>query len=184
MKTETYKKIILKGFISSELEFERALVIERKLRLLSAENIEFKEARKQLRTILKNYEKTNWNSELEISDDKIKENDNAEFIAEQERLFVVKRKEVIKEKLINYGLSQQDLGLILGHNKTYMSELMNGINPFSLKDLIIIHRIFKIKLELLIPTIIPEKERGRLKSSILKINKPKLKLTKKDLEFA
>ena len=65
-----------------------------------------------------------------------------------------------------------------------MSELMNGINPFSLKDLIIIHRIFKIKLELLIPTIIPEKERGRLKSSILKINKPKLKLTKKDLEFA
>lgn len=184
MKTETYTKIIQKGSISNELEFERALIIERKLRLLSAENTEYKEARKQLRTIIKDYEKNNWSSESEISDDKIKESDIAEFIAEQEHLFVINRKEVIKEKLINYGLSQQDLGLVLGHNKTYMSELMNGINPFSLKDLIIIHRIFKIKLESLIPTIIPEKERGRLKLSIKKINKPKLKLNKKDLEFA
>ena len=184
MKTETYTKIIQKGSISSELEFERALVIERKLRLLSAENIEFKEARKQLRTIIKAYEKKNWSSESEITDEKIKESDIAEFIAEQEQLFIMNRKEVIKEKLINYGLSQQDLGLVLGHNKTYISELMNGINPFSLKDLIIIHRIFKIKLESLIPTIIPEKERGRLKMSIKKINKPKLKFNKKDLEFA
>lgn len=94
--TETYKKIIQKGFISSELELERVLIIERKLRLLSSENIEFKEARKQLRIIIKKYENTNWNSESEISDYKIKENDHAEFIAEQERLFINKRKEIIK----------------------------------------------------------------------------------------
>lgn len=183
MKTETYKKIIQKGSISDELELEKALIIERKLRLLSPSNPEFKEVRSQLRQIIKNYEKKNWNSESEISDEKIKESDNAEYIAEQERKFILKRKEIIKGKLSDYGLNQQDLGSILGHNKTYMSELMNGINPFTLKDLIIIHRIFKIKLEHLIPTTIPQKERGRIRLSIQKMNKPKLKLDKKDIEF-
>lgn len=184
MKTDSYKKIIQKGFISDELELEKALIIERKLRLLSAENAEFKEARAELRQIIKDYEKKHWNTDSEISDEKIKESDNAEFIAEQERKFLLKRKEIIKEKLVDFGLTQQDLGALLGHNKTYMSELMNGINPFSLKDLIIIHRLFKIKLENLIPTTIPQKERGRIKLSIQKINKPKLKLNKKDIEFA
>jgi antitoxin component HigA of HigAB toxin-antitoxin module len=183
MKTETYKKIIQKGSISDELELERALIIERKLRLLSSENIEFKEARTKLRQLIKDYEKSNWSQESEIDDKKIRESDNAEFIAEQERLFILKRKEVIKEKLSKFSLTQQELGSILGHNKTYMSELINGINPFSLKDIIIIHRIFKIKLELLIPTIIPEKERGRIKLSVQKINKPALKLDKKDFAF-
>ncbi|RRJ87141.1 helix-turn-helix domain-containing protein [Flavobacterium macacae] len=184
MKIETYKKIIQKGSISDELEFEKALILERKLRLLSVDNPEYKEARLKLRQIIKEYEKSNWSSESEITDEKIKESDNAEFIAEQERIFILKRKEIIKEKLTDLGLNQQDLGSILGHNKTYISELMNGINPFTLKDLIIIHRLFKIKLEKLIPTTIPQKERGRIKMSILKINKPKLKLDKRDIEFA
>ena len=184
MKTETYKNIIQKGSISDELELEKALIIERKLRLLSASNPEFKEVRTQLRQIIKDYEKKNWSSESEISDEKIKESDNAEYLAEQERKFLLKRKEIIKEKLSSFGLNQQDLGSILGHTKTYMSELMNGINPFTLKDLIIIHRLFKIKLEYLIPTTIPQKERGRIRLSIQKMNKPKLKLDKRDIEFA
>lgn len=184
MKTETYKKIISKGFISDELELEKALIIDRKLRLLSKDNAELKEVRTQLRQIIKEYEKVNWSPDSEISDEKIKESDTAEYLAEQERLFVLKRKEIIKERLSSFNLNQQDLGSLLGHNKTYMSELMNGINPFTLKDLIIIHRLFKIKLEHLIPTTIPQKERGRIKLSIQKINKPKLKFDKKDLEFA
>jgi antitoxin component HigA of HigAB toxin-antitoxin module len=184
MKTETYKKIIQKGSISDELELEKALIVERKLRLLSVENPEFKEVRTKLRQIIKEYEKNNWSSDSEISDEKIIESDNAEFIAEQERMFILKRKETIKAKLSSFGLNQQDLGSILGHNKTYTSELMNGINPFALKDLIIIHRLFKIKLENLIPTTIPQKERGRIRLSIQKINKPKLKLDKRDIEFA
>jgi transcriptional regulator with XRE-family HTH domain len=184
MKIETYKKIIQIGSISDELEFEKALILERKLRLLSVDNPEYKEARVKLRQIIKEYEKNNWSSESEITDEKIKESDNAEFIAEQERVFILKRKQIIKEKLTELGLNQQDLGSILGHNKTYTSELMNGINPFTLKDLIIIHRLFKIKLENLIPTTIPQKERGRIRMSILKINKPKLKLDKKDLKFS
>ncbi len=183
MKLEIYTKIIRKGFIADELEFEKALILDRKLRLLSKDNAELKEVRKALRALIKDYEQKNWSSGAEISDEKIKESDIAEYIAEQERLFILKRKQIIKIKLQEFGINQQDLGLLLGHNKTYMSELMNGLNPFTLKDLIVVHRLFKIKLEDLIPTIIPEKERGRIKMSIQKMNKPKLKLGKKDLEF-
>ena len=184
MKAETYTKIIRKGSISNELELEKALIIERKLRLLVAENPEYKEIRIQLRSIIKDYEKKNWSADSVISSEKIIESDSAEFSAEIERQFLATRREIIKSKLVEFGLNQQDLGLILNHSKSYMSELINGINPFSIKDLIIIHKLFKIKLEELIPAIIPEKETGRIKTSILKINKPKLKLGKNDLVFA
>ncbi len=181
MKTQSYLKIIQKGFISNELELEKALIIERKLRLLAKENPELAESRMQLRTIIKEYEKANWSADSIISDKKIQESDAAELIAEQERKFLANRKEILKSKLTELGINQQDLGQILGHSKSYISELINGINPFNLKDLIIIHKLFGIKLEDLIPTIIPQKESEKIKSSILKINKPKLKLGKKDL---
>lgn len=184
MKTETYTKILKKGFISNKLELEKVLIIERKLRLLVSENPEYKEIRSQLRLIIKDYEKNNWSEDSFISDEKIKESDSAEFIANVERKFLTKRKEIIKSKLSEFGLNQQDLSLILNHNKSYVSELINGINPFAIKDLIIIHKLFKIKLEDLIPTTIPQKETGRIKTSILKINKPKLKLENYDLVFA
>ena len=183
MKTQSYLKIIQKGSISNELELEQALIIERKLRLLAKENPELAESRTQLRAIIKEYEKANWSSDSIISNKKIKESDVAELIAEEERKFLANRKEIIKAKLTELGINQQDLGLILGHSKSYISELINGINPFTLKDLIIIHKLFGIKLEDLIPTIIPQKESEKIKSSILKINKPKLKLGKEDLVF-
>lgn len=181
MKTQSYLKILQKGSISNELELEKALIIERKLRLLVKENPELAESRNKLREIIKEYEKSNWSADSIISDKKIKESDAAELIAEQERKFLVNRKEIIKAKLSELGINQQDLGLILGHSKSYISELINGINPFNLKDLIIIHKLFNIKLEDLIPTTIPQKESEKIKSSILKINKPKLKLGKEDL---
>lgn len=181
MKTQSYLKIIQKGFISSELELERALIVERKLRLMMNENPELRENRNQLRTIIKDYENKNWSKNAIITKEKINDSDLAEFTSEKERIFLAKRKEAIKSKLTELGITQQDLGLILGHNKTYISELMNGINPFTLKDLIIIHTLFNIKLENLIPTTIPQKESKRIKSSILKINKPQLKLDKEEL---
>jgi hypothetical protein len=55
-----------------------------------------------------------------------------------------------------------------------MSELMNGISPFSLRDLIIIHRIFNIKLEKLIPTTISASDSLKLKHSLAELNRPKL----------
>lgn len=181
MKTQSYLKILQKGSISNELELDKALIIERKLRLLAKENPELNESRTQLRAIIKDYEKLNWNLDSNISDKKIQESDVAEIIAEKERKFIAERKKILKAKLTELGINQQDLGLILGHNKSYTSELINGINPFNLKDLIVIHKLFGIKLEDLIPTNIPQKDSGRIKSSILKINKPKLKLAKEDL---
>jgi antitoxin component HigA of HigAB toxin-antitoxin module len=178
MKTQSYLKILQKGSISSELELEKALIIERKLRLMMKENPELSESRNQLRTIIKEYEKLNWSRNAIISDEKIEESDSAEFIAEKERQFLANRKEIIKSKLTELGINQQDLGMILGHSKSYISELINGVNPFNLKDLIIIHNLFNIKLEILISTTIPQKESRRIKTSILKINKPKLKLDK------
>ena len=181
MKTQSYQKIIQKGSISNELELEQALIIDRKLRLLAKENPELVESRNQLRALIKEYEKTNWSADSTILDKQIKESDLAELIAEQERKFLANRKKIIKAKLTELGINQQDLGLILGHSKSYISELINGISPFNLKDLIIIHKLFHLKLEDLIPTTIPQKESEKIKSSILKLNKPKLKLGKEDL---
>jgi len=178
------RNILKKGILSDELELERALILDRKLRLMVKEHPELSESRKQLRSIIKAYESLNWSNDSIITDKRIKESDSAEFIAEQERVFLEKRKEAIKLQLEKFDLTQQDLGKILGHGKSYMSELMNGISPFSNKDLIIIHRLFHIELEYLIPTFITQKEKERLKESLKKINKPDLRLGKDDLMFA
>lgn len=176
------KQLLKKGKIEDELGLERAMILDRKLRLLAKEDASYSEDRKSLRAIIKTYEKENWNRNSIITDDKIKESDTAELIAEQERQFIERRKEIIKEKLAKYGLSQQDLGTLLGHGKSYMSELINGITPLSNRDIIILHRLFRIKLDYLIPTIITQKDRVKIKASLVKINKPNIKLTKKDLE--
>lgn len=181
MKKQSYLKILQKGSISNELELEKALIIERKLRLMVKENPGLSVSRNQLRTIIKDYENLNWSKNSIISDEKIKESELAELIAEKERKFLTTRKETIKSKLVELGINQQDLGIILGHSKSYISELINGINPFNLKDLIIIHNLFHIKLECLIPTTISQNESKRIESSILMINKPKFKLAKEEL---
>lgn len=182
MKVETDLKSILKaGKLTNELDLERALILDRKLRLLAKDHPEISDSRKKLRSIIEVYESGNWSKESKIDDSKIKESNLAEFIAEQERIFIEKRKNAIKEKLKDLKLTQQDLGTILGHGKTYMSELMNGVSAFGIRDLIIIHRIFEIKLEKLIPTILSQRDRIRLKSSLLELNRPQLKLDKEDL---
>ena len=76
------------------------------------------------------------------------------------------------------------MGKILGHSKSYTSELVNGINPFSLKDLVIIHRLFHIKLEVLIPTILSQNDMKKIQSSIRKLNRNELKLGKHNMELA
>lgn len=185
MKEQTdLRNILKKGVLSDELDLERALILDRKLRLIVKEHPELIEDRNQLRLIIKAYEKLNWATNITITDDKVKESDDAEFIAEQERVFLEIRKETIKKQLTKYKLTQQDLGKILGHGKSYMSELMNGISPFSNRDLIIMHRLFHIKLDYLIPTIISQKDRIKLKESLTQLNKKGLKLTKEDLVFA
>lgn len=146
MKEQADLKSILKaGKITNECDLETASILDNKLCLLVKDNPELLESRKRLRSIIKQYEKTNWSKESAIDELKIKESDIAEFIAVQERIFLEKRKNIIREKLDKLKITQQDLGKILGHGKTYMSELMNGVSPFSMRDLIILHRLFGIK---------------------------------------
>jgi transcriptional regulator with XRE-family HTH domain len=182
MKTQFDIEEILKlGEIQNALDFERALIADRKLRVLSKENPKYKTLRRKLRDLIEDYESKNWSSVSRITDKKLKESDLAEAIAEKERQFIENRKELIKSKLKRLNLTQQDFGKILGHkSKSYMSELMNGINPFSLRDLIIINRLLKIDLTDLVPTFLPQTDRIKIKSSIEKLENPKLQLSQDD----
>lgn len=171
------KKLLKKGILSSELDFQRASIIDRQLRLLVKEFPELTQDRKQLRALLKAYEDTHW-VEDEITDKKVQDSDLAVHFAEQERVFIEKRKNIIKLKLKEKRLTQKELGAILGHSSaTYMSELINGVNPFTLNDLIVIHHLLNIELENLVPTILTRQVRNRVLQTITKLNNPQLKLS-------
>jgi hypothetical protein len=178
MRTQFDIDTLLKsGGISNELDYERALIFDRKLRLLAQDNPRINKKRKKLRILIEEYEEVNWSSSSQISQKKLEENELAEAVAERERKFIQRRKQLIRHELKSLDLKQQDLGLILGHSsKSYMSELMNGIYPFSLKDLIVINRILKIELTDLIPTFLSHKEQIKIQDSIQKLDNPKLKL--------
>lgn len=148
------KKILKKGVLDSELDFQRASIIDRQLRLLVKEHPELSGARKELRTILKEYEDRNW-SELPIPEGKIIESDLAEAIAEREREFLQARKKTIKAKLKEFGMTQRQLGSILGHNsESYMSELISGVTPLTVNDLVLIHKVLDIPLSALVPAVV------------------------------
>ena len=78
-------------------------------------------------------------------------------------------------------MTQQELGLLLGHPKSYMSELINGVSQFTMKDLVIIHRIFGIGLNTLIPTYLQPATTRRVKGSMKKLNNPKPMLRNREL---
>jgi transcriptional regulator with XRE-family HTH domain len=186
MKTQfDISELIENGKIQNELDFERALIADRKLRVLSKENSKFKSLRKQLRDLIEQYENQNWSTESNISDKKLRESEIAELIAEKERLFIQRRKELIRKKFKNLNLTQQDFGKILGHqSKSYISELITGVSPFSLKDLIVINRLLKINLSDLVPTFLAQSDRIKIRTTIKKLDNPKLKLSKEDLATA
>lgn len=183
MKTHfDIEKIVEKGIITNELDYERALISDRKLRLLAKEDIHFKNLRSKLRDIIEKYENSEWSNIDKIDDNKLLESDKAERIAELERLFLENRKQAIRKKLKEFELTQENLALILGHkSKTHMSELMNGIKPFTLKDLIIINRLLKIEIAVLIPVFLSKEDQIKVKEAVKKLDKPKIKLTSNDL---
>ncbi len=167
--------------LENEYDLEKASLLERKLRLMIDENPDLKPIRKKLRDLIKEYEDREWSDFDTISDSQVKDSDKAEEIVNYEQKFINKRKNAIRKKLKEYDMTQQDLGVILGHPKSYMSELINGLSQFTLKDLVIIHRILRINLDILIPTFLQSETRDKLKDSIEKLNKPKLKLRKTEL---
>lgn len=171
------EQLVRDGRIDSETDYQRALIADRKLRLLAKDSVHFKTLRNKLRAIIVDYEQHNWNSVADITPGQIAESDSAEKFAEAESEFIEKRKEIIKKKLSLFGITQQDLGRILGHkSKTYMSELMNGISPFSQRDLIVVNRLLKIDFDKLIPAFLSKDELAVLKHSLGETNNPKLKL--------
>lgn len=167
--------------LENEYDLEKASLLERKLRLMIKENPDLMPIRKKLRELIAEYEEREWSEVDKISDSKIEESDQAEEIVNFEQKFIQKRKEAIRKKLKEYDMTQQDLGIILGHPKSYTSELINGISQFTLKDLVIIHRIFGISLNILIPTFLQSETRNKVRESLIKLNKPKLRLGKKEL---
>lgn len=183
MKTHfDIEKLVENGSITNELDYERALIADRKLRLLSKENSHFKTLRQKLRDLIELYENSEWNNVESVSNEKILESDKSERIAEAERLFIDKRKQEIRKRLKELGLSQENLALLLGHrSKTHMSELINGIKPFTLKDLIIINRLLKVEITKLVPVYLSKEDQIKIKEAIRQLDKPKIKLTSDDL---
>ncbi len=179
MKTHfDIEKIVEKGIITNELDYDRALIADRKLRLLAKESLHFKNLRTKLRDIIESYEISEWNDIDKIDDNKLSESAKTEHIAELERLFIENRKQAIRKKLKELDLTQENLALILGHkSKSHMSELVNGIKPFTLKDLIIINRLLKININVLIPVFLSKEDQIKIKEVVVKLNKPKVRLT-------
>ncbi len=167
--------------LENEYDLQKASLFERKLRLLINENPDLKPIRDKLRDLIKSYEDKEWSDFNNISDLKVLESDKAEEIINSEQRFIKKRKEAIKKKLKDFDMTQQDLGVILEHPKSYMSELMNGVSQFTLKDLVIVHRVLSINLNILIPTYLQSETTDKVNKSIKKLNKPKLGLSKTEI---
>ncbi len=168
--------------LNSEYEFEKATSIYGKLNWMGEDDSSLIPIRQHLMTLIEKYENTHWNNESAITDEQIKENDIAEKIVSAEILFVQKRKELIKKKLKENAISQKDLGRILGHRPNYMSELINGVRPFSRDDIVVIHRLFEIEFQEIIPPFLKKEVTNHIKTTLGELKGKKVRLKIDDLE--
>lgn len=146
------------------------------LRLLAKDNLHFKNQRIKLRKLIKAYESDNWNEAASVSAQKLETSKRAEKTAEEERAFIENRKVEIRKKLKKFELTQEDLAYLLGHkSKTHMSELINGIKPFTHRDLVIISILFAIDIRKLVPVFLSENENLRIREALNKMDSPKIK---------
>lgn len=162
--------------LNTELEFEQATAIHGKIRWMVKEDSSLEPIRKHLLELIEKYEKKNWSDEDKITDEQIRESDLSEKIVEAENLFIQNRKELIREKLKENGITQKDLGKILGHRPNYMSELMNGVRPFSKDDIIVIHRLFDIAFKDLIPPFLNKEATNHIKATLDELGNKKIRL--------
>lgn len=168
--------------LNSELEFEKATAIYGKLRWMMKEDSSLKPIRQHLKSLIMQYEKMHWNDESKISDEQITESDIAEKIVSSENEFIQNRKNLIREKLKKIGVSQQDLAKILGHRPNYMSELINGVRPFSRDDIVVLHRLFGIEFKDLIPPFLKAEVTNHIKLTLGELKNEKVRLKIKDLK--
>ena len=168
--------------LNSELEFERATLIQGKLRWMVENDSSLEPVRQHLLVLIENYESEHWSNEYEISEEQVKESDIAEKIVSAESVFIQRRKESIKERLKENEIAQKDLAKILGHRPNYMSELMNGVRPFSRDDIVVIHRLFEIDLKDLIPPFLRKDVTNHIRTTLGELRNRKVRLKIKDLE--
>lgn len=168
--------------LNSELEFERATLIQGKLRWMVEDDTSLEPIRQHLIELIEKYESEHWSNESEISEKQIKESDIAEKIVSAESGFIQKRKELIKEKLKENEIAQKDLAKILGHRPNYMSELMNGVRPLSRDDIVVIHRLFEIEFRDLIPPFLKKEVTNHIKTTLGELKNKKVRLKIRDLE--
>ncbi|HMR84166.1 MAG TPA: transcriptional regulator [Niabella sp.] len=174
-KTPAIEALIATDSITNELDYERAMIADRKLRLLAKENVHFKKLRSRLRDLIVAYEKKEWDIQSVPTAAKLAESSKAEQQAESERVFIKNRKDKIKKELKALDITQQQLAAILGHkSKTHMSELINGVKPFRLTDLLVLNLLLKIDMKELIPPFLSTKERIKVIAQLQKLNNPKL----------
>lgn len=163
------RRLIAAGRIESELDFERAMLADRFLRLYEEDQPELGAIRNALRALISDFETKHWADETLVTQAQLEENDAAEIQAEKEYTFIKQRRNLILTKLKELSLKQNDLALLLNHSKSYTSELLNGIRPFSSNDLILIHILFKIPLKELFITVLSQETLARLNTVIGKI---------------
>ncbi len=166
--------------LEDELEFEKASSLYLKLRKPAQEDKFYSDIRMHLKVLINKYEQENWSDESSITEEQVRESDKAEALVRAENQFNQKRKEQIRMRLTVIGLNQTDLAKILGHRKGYMSELINGLRPFSKEDIVIINRLLKIRFEDLIPPFIKKDKADHINRTLESIPKSNLKLTMRD----
>ena len=169
--------------LSNELEFEKASALQLKLRWMQKEDESLSPIREHLRLLVRDYENKHWSNIDSITKEQIYSNAKAEQLVSAENKFISERRAILKSKLKAYGLSQSDLAKILGHRDNYMSELINGVRPFSKDDIVVIHRLLKIKLDSLISPFVKEDVARHVRTTLETLNKQKVKLSKKDFDF-
>lgn len=170
-------RILKLNNLSSEYEFEKISSLYLQLRKESkTSGVDYQDERNHLKKLIKEYEHENWLKEYEVSEIQIKESDVAENLVRLENEFNQKRKDFIKKRLKEYSLNQNDLAKILGHRKSYMSELINGLRPLSKEDIIILNQLLSIKLEDLIPPFIKYSKAIKVKKALSNISKDKVNL--------
>ncbi len=168
--------------LNNELEFEQATSIQGKLRWMVKEDRSLEPIRQHLLTLIEKYESKHWENESEITEKQIKESDDAERIINAENVFIQKRKELIKSKLKENEMSQKDLAKLLGHRPNYMSELINGVRPFSRDDIVVIHRLFGIDFNDLIPPFLKKEVTNHIKMTLKEMKNKRIRLKMNDLE--
>jgi len=169
--------------IDNEFELEKATAFFNRLRLLVKEDPALKPLRAHLADLIEAYESEHWSDVDSISEKQIEESDRAERLAERVEHHIQLRRDLIRETLKAHGLNQNALGDILGHRKNYISELINGVRPFSMEDIKVIHRVLGIDYVNLIIPVIKERTAKRIRIAIKKLNKPGLKLKEEDIEL-